>query len=161
MRVYLPATVPMLRDWIAAGLATAPGAAFGVTPTLREWYREGDAEELEHAASLLAAAASLHLLAADFAEPRRRVVLAVDVDDRDAVPVLDQRGAIRLAGAVPVAKWASALVDDAAAEPVIDAAVALLRDSTAAADDVDFAIGEAEATELGWYAVQELPFLID
>ena len=56
-------------------------------------------------------------------------------------------------------RWASALVDDVAAEPAVVAAVALLRDAVRLADDVDFALGEAEAAELGWYAVQELPFI--
>jgi hypothetical protein len=159
MRVYLPATVPMLRDWIAAESATASGMAFAVTPSLREWYREGEAEELEHAASSLAAAAALDLLAAEDSAPARRVVLAVDVEDGDYVLDPDERGALRLRGPVPSKCWASALADDVGAEPAVLAAVALLRDSSAAADDVDFALGEAEAAELGWYAIQELPFL--
>ncbi|HVV77853.1 MAG TPA: hypothetical protein VHC43_17690 [Mycobacteriales bacterium] len=159
MRVYLPATVLMLRDWSAAGVATPAGPVYAVTPSLREWYREGDAEELEHAASLLAAVASLDLLATDAGAPPRRVVLAADVDDGDGAPDQEQRGALWLRRPVPSAQWASALVDDAAAEPTVVAAVGLLRDSAANADDVDFALGEAEAAELGWYAVQELQFL--
>lgn len=159
MRVYLPATVPMLRDWMSAGVATSSGTAYAVTASLREWYREGDAEELEHAASSLAAAAALDLLAADPSAPSRRVVLAVDVEDAEGIPDLDERGALILRGAVPSARWASALVDDAAAEAVVAGAVALLRDPGAAADDVDFALGEAEAVELGWYHVTELQFL--
>lgn len=161
MRVYLPATVPLLRGWIDAGVATPSGAVYAVTPSLREWYREGDAEELEHAASLLAAVASLDLLAADPQAPARRVVLAADVADGDGVPDHDERGVLRLTAPVPAARWASALVDDVAAEAVILAAVALLGDPSANADDVDFALGEAEAAELGWYAIQELPFLLD
>ncbi|HWC34915.1 MAG TPA: hypothetical protein VG650_08810 [Mycobacteriales bacterium] len=159
MRVYLPATIPLLRDWVAAGTATPDGAAYAVTPSLREWYREGDAEELEHAAATLAAVASLELLARDREAPPLRIVLAADVADGDCIPDPDERGALRLRESVPSARWASALADDEAAEPVVRAAVALLRDPSAAADDVEFALGEAEATELGWYAVQELPFL--
>jgi hypothetical protein len=160
MRVYLPATIPLLRDWLAAGTAVAGSAAYAVTPSLREWYREGDAEELEHAASSLAAVAALGLLAADAGASPRRVVLAVDVADDEGSPDHHERGAVRLRGAVPSARWASALVDDAAAEPAVSAAVRLLRDPAASPDDVDFALGEAEAAELGWYAVQELPFLL-
>ncbi|MGN6472210.1 MAG: DUF6912 family protein [Mycobacteriales bacterium] len=161
MRVYLPATVPLLRSWLAADAAVAVGPAFAVTPSLREWYREGDAEELEHAASLLAAAASLDLIAVDAEAPPRRVVLAVDVPDTEAIADHDERGALRLRGPVPSARWGSALVDDLEAEPAVSAAVSLIRDPAASADDVDFAIGEAEAAELGWYAVQELRFLLD
>ena len=69
MRVYLPATVPLLRDWIAADAASAAGAAYAVTPSLREWYREGDADELEYAASSLAAVAALDSIRAPAASP--------------------------------------------------------------------------------------------
>jgi hypothetical protein len=159
MRVYLPATVPMLRGWMVAGIAEPAGPSYAVTASLREWYREGDAEELEHAAASLAAAAALELLAADAQAPARRVVLAADVAEGDCAPDPDERGALRLREPVSSVKWASALIDDEAAAPTIRAAIALLRDSSAAADDVDFALGEAEAAELGWYGIQELPFL--
>jgi hypothetical protein len=160
VRVYLPATIPVLRDWLARGLATPVGLAYGVTPSLREWYREGDIDELEHAASLLAAVASLDLLADDASAPRRRVVLAVDVEDSQVVPDHDERGALRLRDAVPSERWASGLLDGEDASEVVTGAVALLRDSAASADDLDFALGEAEAADLGWYAVQELSHLL-
>jgi hypothetical protein len=160
VRLYLPATVPLLRTWLAAAAATAAGPVYGVTPSLREWYREGDAEELEHAAASLAAAAALHLIAADPAAPPRRAVLAADVAETDCSPVQEERGAVRVPTPIPVADWASALVDDVGAEPAVRAAVGLLRDPGANADDLDFALGEAEATELGWYGLQELPFLL-
>jgi len=148
-----------LRDWIAADAATASGTAYAVTPSLREWYREGDAEELEHAASSLAAVVALELLAADSDAAVRRVVLAVEVDDADCAPDPEERGAVRLRGPVPKAAWASALVDDVAADPAVVAAVNLLRDPNAAPDDVDFALGQAESVELGWHAAQELRYL--
>lgn len=158
--MYLPATIPLLRDWLAAGVASPVGHAYGVTPALREWYREGDIDELEHAASLLAAVASLELLADDPSAPRRRVVLAADVDDALTAPDHEERGALRLQGAVPSARWASALLDDDDAAEVVSAAVRLLRDATVSADDLDFALGEAEAADLGWYAIQELAHLL-
>jgi hypothetical protein len=161
MRVYLPATIPLLRAWLGAGDAAAVGTAYAVTPSLREWYREGEIEELEHAASLLAAVASLVLLADDPSAPRRRVVLAVDVDDAHVVPDHEERGALRLRERVPSARWASALVDDEGAETIVTAAVAQLRSSDSNADDLDFALGEAEAADLGWYAVQELSDLLE
>jgi hypothetical protein len=160
VRVYLPATVPLLRDWIAAGAATPVGAAFAVTPSLREWYRDGDGEELEHAASSLAAAAALELLAGHPDAPPRRVVLAVDVSDGECTPDAGRRGALRLAAAVPRSQWASALIDDESASAVVLGAVASLRDSTTTSDDVAFALGEVEDAELGWYAVQELSFVL-
>ena len=160
MRVYLPATIPLLREWVSLGSATASGPAFAVTPSLREWYREGDLEELEHAASLLAAVASIELIAADASAEARRVVLAVDVDEAVVSPDLEQRGALRLAGPLPRAQWASALIDDPGAAGVVEAAVALLRSPAVEPDDLDFAFGEAEAADLAWYAVQELSYLL-
>src|SRR4051794_41800630 len=59
------------------GFLTAPLTAFAVTPELREWYVDDDADALEDAALHEAARASLHLLAGDADGPRRRVVLAV------------------------------------------------------------------------------------
>jgi hypothetical protein len=161
MRVYLPATLPLLREWLATGSASPVGAAYAVTPALREWYREGDIDELEHAASLLASVASLDLLAADPSAPLRRVVIAVDVDDAQVIADLNERGALHLRGEVPSARWASALVDEVDSEAVVGAAVGLLRDASATADDVDFALGEAEDTDLGWYAIQELQYIFD
>src|SRR3954454_12815752 len=72
VRVYLPATVPLLRRWVAEGRAPA-GLAWAVSPGLREWYREGDEEEMEYAAQLAAGRASLDLFAADPEAPRLRV----------------------------------------------------------------------------------------
>ena len=42
VRVYVPATVPMLSRLREQGLAD--GEAHAVTPLLREWYAEGDEE---------------------------------------------------------------------------------------------------------------------
>jgi hypothetical protein len=161
MRVYLPATLPLLREWLDAASASPLGVAYGVTPALREWYREGDIDELEHSASLLAAAVSLDLLAADPAAASRRVVLAVDVDDAQVTPDQDERGALRLTEPIPLKRWGSALIDEADAPAAVQTAVAVLRDRSASVDDVEFAVGAAEDVDLGWHAVQELRYLLD
>lgn len=159
MRVYLPATLPLLGRWVADGQAPAgPGQA--VTPALREWYREGDMEEMEYVAQLAAGRASLDLLDADVDAPRRRVVLAVDVPDLDVAPDPDAgRSAVVVGVAMPRSTWASALVDDEDAEAVVSAAVTSIGAAAAGDDDAAFALDEAAATELGWYAVQELEHL--
>jgi len=65
VRVYVPATISMLRRLVADGeLRPVAGTAFAVTPALRESYATGDTEELEYAAMADAARASLRLLAA-------------------------------------------------------------------------------------------------
>jgi Family of unknown function (DUF6912) len=66
VRVYVPATISMLRRLVSDGeLWPVAGTAFAVTPALRESYASGDTEELEYAAMADAARASLRLLSLD------------------------------------------------------------------------------------------------
>lgn len=162
MRVYVPATIIDLRTLVAdALLGTAPITAFAVTPGLREWYLDDDAEELEYAASVEAARASLRLLDSDEQAPRRRVVVAADVPDAQ-VEVHDDidRGVVRLLAAVPLADIVSVHVDDAEAETV----VALAAEAVIAADLGDAGsqerVDDAEGFELSWYATQEIETLL-
>jgi hypothetical protein len=162
MRVFLPSTLPAL----ALALQTAqlseglvPG--FAVTPALREAYASGDEDELEYAALTEAARASLRLLAADPAAPPRRVVLAAELaadqvrwDPRDAEPA---RVTI---GAVSLQKLASALIDDPAAAADVRGAVEALAAADAGDEDAKFTVDGAEGHELGWYATQELSYLV-
>jgi hypothetical protein len=157
--------------WLAAGhfmpVDSEPGTespsgsvAYAVTPTLRESYREADLDELEHAAQVAASIGSLELLAADPVAPRRRVVLAVEFGDHLVTPdPRHGRAVVRVVGAVPIASWASALVDEPDVDDVIESAIAGLQRAAAGDEDAQFAIDEAEAHELGWYAVQELRHL--
>ena len=93
MRVYLPSTLPGLRALLETGeLGRPPLPAYAVTGALREWYAEGDEEELEYAAMTLAARASVRLLdralVLDPTTPPRRVVVAAEVDVRAAAEAL-------------------------------------------------------------------------
>jgi hypothetical protein len=160
MRVYLAATLPLLSRWLAAGQAP-PGPGQAVTPALREWYREGSEEEMEYVAQLAAGRAALGLLDADPDAPRRRVVVAADVDDLDVALADSGRSAVVVATPVPVSRWAAGLVDDEEAESVVSAAVTALGAAAAGDDDAAFALDEAAAVELGWHGVQELPHLLD
>src|SRR3712207_5436071 len=103
-----------------------PSTAFAVTPALREWYTEGDTEELEYAALLTAARASLRLLDIDPLAPRRRVVLAADVPDGEAVAMDDphvERGAVRVAADIRMQDVASMHIVGVDAEEDVRAAV--------------------------------------
>lgn len=159
MRVYCALTLPALATALDAGTLEVP-VAYAVTPALREWYTEGDDEELEYAATVAAARASLRRLAGDGAPPRR-VVLAAEVPDGSARPAPDlDRAAVRLADPVRVSQVVSALVDDpVAADDVARGAEAL---SAAEAGDADagLTVDAVEDHELGWYAAQELPALV-
>ncbi|MDT4930377.1 MAG: hypothetical protein QOF92_3244 [Pseudonocardiales bacterium] len=162
MRAYLPATTGVLRTLLDSGsTGPAPLTAFAVTPALREWYVDDDAESLEYAAMSEAARASLRLIDADESAARRRVVVAVDIPDAN-VAVRDDldRGVVQLTEAVPLTAVASVHVDDAdAADTVAVAATAML-----AADLGDVGsqerVDDAEGFELSWYATQEIEHLL-
>jgi hypothetical protein len=167
VRIYLPATLPGLTS---AGVGSdkppsrievaAVGArACAVTPALREWYREGDIDELEYAAMTRAALASLRLL--DKTGGDRRVVLAADVAD-DAV-VFDQDddpAAVRVIDAVHFDQVVAAHVDDPSAAADVAGAASLVEAADLGDDDAQFAIEGLEDHELQWYAVQEIAFLL-
>jgi len=163
MRVYLPATLPALAGILrAAEIGPAPVLAYAVTPALREWYASADLEELEYAALMHAARASLRLLRADPEAPRRRVVLAADVPDEQAGRGggfdggFDEPTLVLLSAPVPLARVASGHVDDVAAVADIRAAVQALAAADAGDDDAQFLVDGAEGHELLWYATQEL-----
>lgn len=162
MRVYLASTMPALAAALRAGqLGPPPLAGFAVTPALREWYATGDLDELEYAAMAVAARASLRLLAADDAAPRRRVTLAADVPDDQVSSCgsLEEPAAVAVAAAVPLTWVASAHVDDPEAVADVRAAAAAIPAADHGDEDAKFTVDSAEGHELLWYAVQELPYL--
>ncbi|GAA4235976.1 hypothetical protein GCM10022254_44490 [Actinomadura meridiana] len=168
MRVYLPSTLTLLAAAHAAReIGPAPFAASAVTPALREWYAGGDLEELEYAAMSAGARASLRLLAADPAAPRRRVVLAAEVPDNlvgwaaNAELGTDDRALVEVSAAVPWTKVASGHVDGTDAAADIAAAIEALPAADAGDDDARFTVDGAEGHELLWYATQELQHLFD
>ncbi|WP_406861235.1 hypothetical protein ABZO31_12555 [Streptomyces sp. HUAS MG47] len=167
MRVYVPLTLPGLAQAHKTGeLGPGPLTAYAVTPALREWYVSDDIEELEYAALNRAAAASLRMLAGDPAAARRRVVVAVDVPDREATVDPDRGldasslGEVRVAGAVPLAKAAAVHADADDAESDVAAAAAALGAADQGDDDARFTVDGAEDHELLWYGVQEIPGLL-
>ncbi|MGB6163620.1 MAG: hypothetical protein WBF75_13815 [Pseudonocardiaceae bacterium] len=165
MRVYIPATLAMLRVLVESGeLLPVSGTAFALTPMLRESYAVGDAEELEYAALNEAARASLRLLAAELdgdpAALPRRVVVAADVERVRLRPDLDD-AAVTVTGAVPASVVAAVHVDVAEAENAVRAAVAVVDAADLGDPDAEFALGEAEDHAMAWYATQEIPFLLE
>ena len=166
MRVFLPSTLPALAEVLRTGQAGSdpgPQPGYAVTPALREAYASGDEEELEYAALTEAARASLRMLASDEAAPPRRVVLAAELpaeeiklDARDHEPAR-----VLVSAAVPLARLASAHVDDAEAGQDVRAAVDALEAADAGDEDARFAVDGAEGHELGWYATQELSYLAE
>ncbi len=159
MRVYLPATIPVVAETLASGgISQVPVRGYAVTAALREWYSGGDEEQLEYAAMMHAAQASLRLLAADSAAPRRRVVLAAEVRDADVriMPDLDDPGLVEVMTPVALRDVQSGHVDDRAAEAAIAAAAGALPAADAGDSDAQFVVDGADDLELLWYATQEL-----
>ena len=168
MRVYLPATTNVLRTLVDEGRLTGPLTAFAVTPGLREFYALSDAgadeEELEYAALLAAARASLRLVDVDPSAARRRVVLAAEVPDSAVAEIEDpdaDRGAVRITGDVALAEVASAHVDGTEAEDDVRAAVNVVLEADLGSEDAQFVVDQAEGHELAWYATQEIGTLLE
>ena len=147
------------------------GTAFAVTPRLREAYAEGDDEELGDVALREAAMASLRLLAgaADDSDdagrratrfPPRRAVLVADVGDVTLRPDLDD-AVVRIKAPVTTDDVVAAYVDNAAAEAHVKAAVAVIDAADLGDEDAELTVGDAQDNDLAWYAVQELPFLLE
>jgi hypothetical protein len=161
VRVYLPATIGMLRKLVSEGkLQPVGGTGFALTPALRESYVSGSTEELEYAALADAARASLRLLADDEKELPRRVVISVDLEHATARPDLDA-AVVKVAGPIVFDEVAAVHVDAVEAEGVVRAAAAVIDAADLGDPDAEFALGDAEDHELAWYAPQELPFLLE
>ena len=165
MRVYLPSTMSGLRELLDRGeLGTPPLPAFAVTGALREWYAEGDEEELEYAALTLAARASVRLLDRGLLlEPglaARRVVVVAEAAEVSPAPEVD-RAAVRVLEPVPLRVVQAVHVDDADAEPDVRAAAEALVEADLGSEDAVFVVEQAEGHELQWYATQEIGPLLE
>jgi hypothetical protein len=166
MRIYVPATWPMLRSLVKTGvLDPIGGTAFALTAGLREAYTSGDDEELEYAAMSHAARASLRLLAVEFglgeeSTLARRVVVSADLDDVTLRPDLDD-GAVRIPGSVPFESIAAVHVDTEEAEYAVREAAGAVDTADLGDLDAEFLVGEAEDHELAWYDPSEVAFLVE
>lgn len=184
MRIYIPATLRMLRGFVTDGrFQPLSGTAFALTPALRESYSSGDDEELEYAAMREAARASLRLIAAERedAEPSgdsgqgadvsedteeqsggqpRRVVVSADVKDATLRPDLDF-AVVRVGGPVDWRKVAAVHVDTSEAEEAVAAAAEVIDVADLGDQDAELALGDAEDHELAWYAPQEVPIMLE
>ena len=166
MRVYIPATWPMLRKLVAnRKFDPVGGTAFALTPRLREAYVTGDEEELEYAAMSEAARASLRLLAVEFglgedSTPARRIVVSADLDDVTLRPDLDD-GVVRIRGGIDLTAIAAVHVDTEDAEFAVRQAAAAVDAADMGDLDAEFLVGEAEDHELAWYDPAEVAFLVE
>jgi hypothetical protein len=164
MRLYLPSTLPALAAaWQAREFGPPPLTAYGVTPALREWYTDGDEEELEYAAMAQAARASVGRLAADPGAPRLRVVVACELSVVPPAGADVELGSalLELGTAVPWSSVAAVHVDAGDATAVVGAAAEAWAAAQDGDEDAVFALDSCEAEDLLWYATQEVPDLLD
>ncbi|WP_130513443.1 DUF6912 family protein [Krasilnikovia cinnamomea] len=153
----------MLAALRASGrLGDGPMVAHAVTPALREWYAEGDEEELEYVAFTRAAQGALHLLRLDTQAPRRRVVVSADVPSAALVREDVELGSseVRLPQPVALTDVAAIHVDGEEAVTEVAAAAEVVDEALAGDPDAQFTVDGAEDHELEWYAVSELDELI-
>ena len=163
MRVYIPATLPMLQEMVNDGhLQPRGGTAFAVTPALREAYAEGDEEELAEIALGEAALASIRLLSADpdGGLPVRRAVVVADAEKTTLRPDLDD-AVVRVSGRIAMDQVVAVYVDNADAEPAVRAAIEVIDEADFGDEDAELTVGDAQDHALAWYAAQEVPFLLD
>ena len=163
IRVYVPATVTLLSQLRDKGeLGAGKVAAHAVTPALREWYAEGDEEELEYVAFTRAAQGALRLLRGDPAAPRRRVVISADLSAsvvRREDPELGSSGVV-VTMPVPLEAVAAIHLDSAGAADDVAAAAEVVEEAIAGDPDAQFTVDSAEDHELEWYDVSEIDNLV-
>jgi len=163
VRVYLPSTLTGLRAMLDQGVyGDPPLPGYAVTPALREWYAEGDTEELEYSALSLAARASVRLLDADQDAVRRRVVVVAEVPDSSVttVPHVD-RAAVKVDLPVSLAMVQAVHVDDPAAVLDVTVAADAVIEADLGSEEAAFRVEQAEGHELQWYATQEIGPLLE
>ncbi|MCW6006974.1 hypothetical protein K1W54_20665 [Micromonospora sp. CPCC 205371] len=160
IRVYVPATMPMLTALRASGqLGAVEGHA--VTPALREWYAEGDEEELEYVAFTRAAQGALRLLRHDPDAPRRRVVVSADVPAAVVHREDDELGssAVRVRAAGGRRRGPPTRDRAPAAAGGAPPPAEVVEEALAGDPDAQFTVDGAEDHELEWYDVSELETL--
>jgi hypothetical protein len=142
--------------------ALVAGEAHAVTPALREWYAEGDEEELEYVAFTRAAQGALRRLGADPAAPRRRVVVSADLPAAAVQRGDSELGSsvVQLARPVDVAAVAAIHIDGAQAADDVAAAAIVVEQALAGDPDAQFTVDGAEDHELEWYDASELDVLL-
>ncbi len=155
-RVYQPFSLPALRDLAEATGTTVPEVrAYAVTAALRAEYPGADDEELEYVAMTLAARASTARLRAH--DLPRRLVVAWDAEQ--VSEVADGPFEVRVSGLRFPRDVASYHLDGPAAEPD----VARARDAWVSGDRDAWedAAARADRHDLGWWATQELPAVLE
>lgn len=163
MRIYLPATLSVLRRALAVGsLPVRSGVGFAVTAPLRLEYPDWSEEDLEYLAMQDAARASLRLLGAEDDPNPLRVVIAADAADALVVPRPEaDRAVVAVDGPVAWSAVAAVHLDGADAVSAVREAVVAIDAADLGDQDADFTVSSAEDFDLAWYAPGEIRYLLE
>ena len=166
VRVFLPATFAMLTELEETGqLAARSGWGFTVTPALREFYTEGDEEEIEYSAFLEASMASLGLLAIGDEDkfPHRRVVISVDVDESVVTPkpAMGEPVVALHPATITQDNLQAIHVDIEESEAATAKAIAAIDNADLGDEDAELAVGDALDNFMAFYDPTELPILVE
>ncbi len=164
VRVYLPATVSMVRAALEEGqVRVLSRVGFAVTEPLHLEYPDWSEEDLEYLAMQDASRASLRLLAGSGPdEPSLRVVIAADVDAGAVTPRPEaDRAVVAVEGSVPWSQVAAVHVDGADAAAAVREAAEVIDAADLGDHDAEFTLGSAEDFDLAWYAPGEIRYLVE
>jgi hypothetical protein len=87
-------------------------------------------------------------------------VLVADIAEVTLRPDLDD-AVVRIAAPVAIDDVIAVFVDNAAAEPHVAAAIAVIDEADLGDEDAELTVGDAQDHDLAWYATQELSFLLE
>jgi hypothetical protein len=147
-RVYVPTSVPRLREILAAGHVPVD-TALAVDDVRRRELPDWSEEDLEYLVLQDAALQAVHLLADDAGASTVRAVIALEVE-----------GAVAGDGAGTGTPWsavASVHLDTADAGPVVAAAVQAVRSGGPATEELDALLD----LDLAWFTPGEIGFVLD
>lgn len=165
MRVYLPATFSMLQELADNSQFMArSGYGFALTPALKEFYTEGEDEDIAEFAFDDAARASLRLLAIgdEQAFPYRRVVISVDVPDSHVTFDPDNGESVVIVNpaVITLDQVAALHIDVEASEEATKAAINVIDEADLGDEGAELTVGDALDNFLAWYDPSELEVLV-
>lgn len=171
MRIYIPATFTMLREFSKSQHLELipPGYAFSAAEACKGDYSPDEIELIEHGAFVDASEASIRLLQRDMEEnkeaeyPYRRVVISADIPDKQAT-VREDLGVSVVSldpAKVELNDCVCVHIDIAESEAETAKAMEAIQAADLGDEDAEFIVGDALDNFMAWYDISELPAMMD
>lgn len=171
MRIYIPATFTMLREFAAVQALELipPGYAFSAAEACKGDYSADEIELIEHGAFVDASEASIRLLKADEEEnketeyPYRRVVISADIPETQATvhPDLGISVVSLDPAKLELKDCVCVHIDIAESEAANAKAIDAISAADLGDEDAEFIVGDALDNLMAWYDISELPAIMD